>query len=219
MMWDKWKEKWELACEAVRRLGGDSEGVTILNRAVEESVIVVEKKIGMRLPDAFRKVVLEFAAGIDFEWRLPDEIKFPDEFRGIFAGQFTWNLKDIPEINESKDGWVRECFSNEDDPYDKVWHNKLGLMEVGNGDFIAFDLKEYPKKAPIVYLSHDDGEGHGYVLGDDFIDFMGRWTNIGCPGLEDWQMLPFIDSTTSGINPYGKNAIAWRALLGLNFEI
>ena len=33
-------------------------------------------------------------------------------------------------------------------------------MEVGNGDFIAFDLKEYPQKAPIVYLSHDDGEGH-----------------------------------------------------------
>lgn len=90
-------------------------------------------------------------------------------------------------------------------------------MEVGNGDFIAFDLKEYPQKAPIVYLSHDDGEGHGYVLGEDFIDFMDRWTNIGCPGLEDRQILPFVDSPTSGINPDGKNAMEWKKLIGLKF--
>lgn len=32
-------------------------------------------------------------------------------------------------------------------------------------------------------------------------------------------MLPFIDSPTSGINPYGKNAVAWRELIGLKFEI
>lgn len=217
MIWDSWIDKWEKICEAIRRLGGESEGFTVTNKATEDKITAVENKIGMKLPDVFRRVVLEFASGVDFEWRLPDELKLPQEFRGIFAGQFTWNLKDIPEINESKDSWVRECFSNEDDAYDRVWHNKLGLMEVGNGDFIAFDLKEYPQKAPIVYISHDDGEGHGYVLGENFIDFMDRWTNIGCPGLEDWQMLPFIDSATSGINPCGKNAVAWRELIGLKF--
>jgi SMI1 / KNR4 family. len=217
MVWDSWKEKWENTCNAIRTIGGESNGVLILDKSTEEKVIEIEKVLGMKLPDAFRKVVLEFSSGVDFEWSLPDDFELQEEFSSIFAGQFTWNLKEIPEINRSKDEWVKDCFPNQDDPYDKVWHNKLGLMEVGNGDFIAFDLQEYPQKTPIVYLSHDDGEGHGYILGDDFIDFMDKWTNIGCPGLEDWQMLPFIDSPTSGINPNCENAMAWKKLIGLKF--
>lgn len=171
MIWDSWKEKWEQTCQAVRNMGGKSEGFIVKKVAKEEDVVTVEKKIGLKLPDSFRKVVLEYASGVDFYWSLPDDLNLPEELKGIFAGQYSWSLNDIPEINQSKDGWVKECFPNEDDPYDKVWHNKLGLMEVGNGDFIAFDLKKYPNNSPIVYLSHDDGEGHGYVLGNDFIIF------------------------------------------------
>jgi hypothetical protein len=217
MQWDTWKEKWEQTCEAVRKLGGESEGVIIKSKASEADVIEVEKKIGIRLPESFRKVVLEFSSGVDFHWSLHDDLGLPDELSGIFAGQFTWNLKDIPEINRSKDGWVKECFPNPNDPYDKIWHHKLGLMEVGNGDFIAFDLSQYPQNTSIVYLSHDDGQGHGYLLGNDFIDFMDKWTNIGCPGPEDWQMLPFIDSPTSGIHPECSNAALWREILKLEF--
>lgn len=107
-----------------------------------------------------------------------------------------------------------EVFPDVNNEYDSVWHNKLGLMEVGNGDYIAFDLS-VPNDPPVVYLSHDDGEGHGYILGKNFIDFMNRWTRIGCVGCEDWQLLPFIEGAESGILPDCENAIKWREYLGV----
>lgn len=54
--------------------------------------------------------------------------------------------------------WEEECFNNEDDEYDAVWHHKLGFMHVPNGDMIAFDVKKSETNPPVVYLSHDDGE-------------------------------------------------------------
>ncbi len=108
------------------------------------------------------------------------------------------------------------CFPNAEDPYDRVWHNKLPFIHVPNGDLIALDLNRLPT-APIVYLSHDDGEGHDFTLGNDFIDFVDRWTMLGCPGSEDWQMLPFITSPTTGLEPHSTNASAWREWFGLHF--
>lgn len=42
-------------------------------------------------------------------------------------------------------------------------NTKLGFMNVPNGDVIAFDMKESEINPSVVYLSHDDGEGHGYI--------------------------------------------------------
>lgn len=146
-----------------------------------------------------------------------DCIELPKEFNEIFAGECIWNVNNLIDIDESRESWARECFSNLEDEYDKVWHNKLAFMDVANGDKIAIDLERYPDYTPVVYLSHDDGEGHGYILGESFKDFIDRWTLIGCPGSEDWQMMPFIDTPISGINPNSKNALEWRRLAGLSF--
>ena len=43
-------------------------------------------------------------------------------------------------------------------------NTKLGFMNIPNGDVIAFDMKESEINPSVVYLSHDDGEGHGYIL-------------------------------------------------------
>lgn len=42
---------------------------------------------------------------------------------------------------------------------------------MGNGDYLAFDLN-HSNDAPIVYLSHDDGDGHGYKIANNFIEFI-----------------------------------------------
>ncbi|MNJ41849.1 hypothetical protein D3C77_367910 [compost metagenome] len=130
----------------------------------------------------------------------------------IFAGGFSWSLKDLPSVELDRKGWELEVFSNVNDEYDCVWHNKLGFMEVGNGDYIAFDLL-VPNDPPVVYLSHDDGQGHGFILGHNFIDFMNRWTRIGCVGREGWQMFPFLEGPNTGIMPDSENAIKWRDYL------
>ena len=54
----------------------------------------------------------------------------------------------------------------------QMGNTKLGFMNVPNGDVIAFDMKESEINPSVVYLSHDDGEGHGYILGKDFNTYL-----------------------------------------------
>ena len=67
----------------------------------------------------------------------------------------------------------------------------------------------------MVYLSHDDGEGHGHVLANDAIDLVQRWTRLACVGGEDWQWLPFKPGKDLALAPECANADQWRQLLGL----
>ena len=56
----------------------------------------------------------------------------------------------------------------------------MGFMNVPNGDVIAFDMKESEINPSVVYLSHDDGEGHGYILGKDFNTYLEQLLLVGC---------------------------------------
>src|SRR5262249_1673697 len=70
------------------------------------------------------------------------------------------------------------------------------------GDYLGIDLRA-GHQGEIVYLSHDDGSGHGHVLGADLIDFLRRGTPPGCPGPEDlpWRACP--SKGTSMVDPDG----------------
>jgi len=70
--------------------------------------------------------------------------------------------------------------------------------------------------AQIVYLSHDDGKGHGFKIANNFIEFIENWSRIGFVGCEDWQWLPFTTSSISGINPDGEAAKSFRTWLRLD---
>ena len=97
-----------------------------------------------------------------------------------------------------------------------LWGNtKLGFMNVPNGDAIAFDMKESEINPSVVYLSHDDGEGHGYILGKDFNTYLEQLLLVGACGNEDWQMLPFCLDAQSGIVSDCENAKEYRKLIGL----
>lgn len=218
MNWNIWIERWKETLEAIEQIGGEASELHIAKPATKEQVETIEKHLGYRLPESFREVLLNFSATVEFNWDLNDAIELPDTLRGIFASECTWNLFDIIEIEENRKAWIEGCFSNPEDEYDKIWYDKLAFMTVGNGDLIAFDLESYPNNTPVVYLSHDDGEGHGFVLGKDFKQFIDNWTKIGCPGPEDWQMIPFVDNSINGINPESKNAIEWRNIIGLNIN-
>ncbi|MGC5325190.1 SMI1/KNR4 family protein [Brevibacillus sp. SYSU BS000544] len=216
--WELWINRWDAALKACRNLGGGSEGVLVKPPATLEQIEDAENKLGVKLPPSFRTAMLEFSAGVEFSWRLPDDedvsIPLPQDFRGIFGSDCSWNLFELVEIDDNRKSWVQNVFPDPTDPYDCVWHNKLAFKDISNGDFLAFDLENGPDYS-VVYLSHDDGEGHGYRLGNNFIDFMNRWTRIGCPGSEDWQMIPFVTSSNSGIEPDGEKAKKWREWFGL----
>lgn len=70
----------------------------------------------------------------------PNHMKQPDEFREFFCGTPHWSLKLLPQLEEVRKGWVENVFSNPGNEYDAVWHNKLAFSDVGNGDYLAFDI-------------------------------------------------------------------------------
>ena len=156
--------------------------------------------------------MLEFSAHFELTWFLPDGAVSP--FKEIFCGTVSWSLDRVLELDAAKQRWIDEVFPNENDAYDRVWHHKLAVSEVGNGDYLALDLKK--PNAPLTYLSHDDGEGHGYVLGVSFEDAVDRWLRLGGVGAEDWQWLPFVSGPDSGLDPEGANAMRWRSWFGID---
>ena len=94
-------------------------------------------------------------------------------------------------------------------------NTKLGFMNVPNGDVIAFDMKESEINPSVVYLSHDDGEGHGYIPYKMEVIYGRKLLLVGACGNEDWQMLPFCLDAQSGIVSDCENAKEYRKLIGL----
>lgn len=200
---------------------------------------MVEAQLNRPIPASFRSVLTGYSSHLELRWflkrntkprklrkkslsllkpqeKLPVWIEPPEQLKGIFSGHCYWNLNDLIPLEKERQDWVENCFPNVDDPYDSVWHNKLAFLPVGNGDMLAIDL--LVQEGPVVYLSHEDGDLHGTVLGNDFSDFIDRWSLIGFVGAEDWQLENFLHSETNGLDPYGENAKAWREWFGLHFE-
>jgi hypothetical protein len=207
-------DNWKLFAEAINKLGGEVQTLSFEEPATEDELAILEDKLGLELPFTFREVLLRFSKKVEFRWFMPNDLEFQGELSQIFSGDRHWSLDWIAQFDEDKRGWRDEVFPNKDDPYDKVWHNKLAFHEVGNGDYLAIDLAQ-PAHEPVVYLSHDDGEGHGVELAKNFKEFVFLTSRLGCVGGEDWQWLPFIDKDSGFINPDCKNANKFRAVLSV----
>jgi len=77
----------------------------------------------------------------------------------------------------------------------------------------AFDIEKGNLNCPVIYLSHDGSDNHGMKVGNNFIDFITRWSNIGCPGTEDWQIEPFYNYNNKQIDLTGERVSAWKKWL------
>ncbi|WP_303802810.1 SMI1/KNR4 family protein [Alicyclobacillus macrosporangiidus] len=211
--WDVWVKRWQSAVTACTQMGGDGQ-IMIAPPATIEQVIGVEGSIGCRLPDSFRKVLLEFSAAVEVSWELPDDVEPPEWLEEVVTGYCYWDLNQIPNVEENRKSWIEKVFNEADDPIGEVWRDKLAFLDVHNGDLMAFELNA-GSDGPVVYLAHDDEIMNGYRLGDNFVDFMNRWTVLGCPGPEIWQLDPFLYSPSGGIEPCREEGVVWRRWFGL----
>ena len=205
--------RWEAALAACRRLGGDARELVVAPPAAQAEIESVERELGRPLPSSLRSLFIEVALHVEVRWFLPSGLEPP--FREIFAGDFHASLRLLAQFSKDHASWIRECFGNADNSYDRIWHDKLPFLEVGNGDFLAIDVL-VPDGA-VVYLSHDDGRGHGRALAQNFADFVEWYSLIGCVGAEDWQWLYFW-SPDRLLDAGGANANEWRKWFGLNVE-
>ena len=209
-----WVVRWQAALDACRRKGGEAEELVIMPPASEEAVAAVEGQLGVTLPTSFRKALTEFSAEVDVAWNLPSEAELPPGFEEIFRGHCDWSLEYVVEVS----AWLKALLLVDYVTLGDDWHNALLFSHVPNGDYLAFDMRVMPDP-PVVYLSHEDYDAPSQRIGDNFIDFMERWSLLGCPGNEDWQMMPFLPDAMSGLNAYGENAQKWREWFGLDIEV
>jgi cell wall assembly regulator SMI1 len=180
------------------------------------AIAEIEKRLGAPLPESLRQVIAQYSSSVDIAWQLRegDKAPLPPEFRGIFAGEIRWDLAELPDLIAEHAEWVSTCFNDPDDSYNAVWHNKFPIMHVGTGDMIGIETGRSHTGA-VVFLSHDDGEGHGYILGTNFEDYIDRLSRIGGVGAEDWQWVRFTSSKTSGLEPDWPLSKRWRTWFGL----
>lgn len=200
--------------EAVAQIGGRADPLLIEPPASEYEIRAIEQSLGLRLPVSLRQALLLFSRKVRFRWFLPKGFELSPELRQVFSGDCHWSPEWLIQFNSDKEGWIREVFPDPNDPYDAVWHGKLAFHEVGNGDYLAIDTAEGSGGA-VVYLSHDDGSGHGMQIAANFQDFLVRWTRLGCVGGEDWQWLPFVAPSGGYLDPNCPNARSFRRLLSL----
>ncbi len=177
-------------------------------------MVELEVKLGFELPHSLKEVLLSFSKKVEFRWFMPSNYELEGDLSQVFSGELHWSLDWIFQFNEDKNSWREEVFPNKEDPYDIVWHNKLAFHDVGNGDYLAIDLSR-PDREPVVYLSHDDGEGHGVEIASNFKEFVFLSSRLGCVGAEDWQWLPFVEEGTPFLNPDCENAIKFREALSV----
>ena len=182
--------RWQETLKAVSRIGGRADPLRVEPPATLDDVLALEQRLGISLPAALRDVLLTFSRRVEFCWFLPEDYQVSEELSEIFRGGCNWSVESLAQCHEAKQGWIREVFPDRNNEYDAVWHGKLAFQEVGNGDYLAIDVGADAPNS-VIYLSHDDGEGHGRRLGADFQDFLLRWSRLGCVGAEDWQWMPF----------------------------
>ncbi|MBE7449265.1 MAG: SMI1/KNR4 family protein [Kofleriaceae bacterium] len=209
-----WERRWQAAVRACKRRGGSGH-VTMSSALTANELVAIERELGFALPTSLAALFTGVAAKADATWRLPESSAMPTAYTELLWGACTWDARRLPELERTRRDWVEHAFQDPNDHYDRVWRNKLAIVDVPNGDMIAVDL-ERADVAPVVYLSHEDGAGHGRVLGHSVLDFIDRWTLIGCVGPEDWLMTPFLRADQPYLDPVGGRAQEWRAWLGIS---
>jgi cell wall assembly regulator SMI1 len=194
--------------------GFEVEGPAIEPPATKDEVDAVEAELGFELPGTFRRTLEDLSRSVSWSWTAPGEVLFPEPFRQVWSGHLEWSLASLVECHHGYMTWVEQVFPDAGNSYDAVWHRKLGFATAANGDVLSVDL-DPERLGEVVYLSHDDGQGHGYTMARSLMDLVERWVPLACPGPEDWQWLPFVPYDFGPLDPACDNAVAWRAVLGL----
>lgn len=191
-LWQKWNANWKWILSVAEKNDWDT-SIEIKETVTEEQICELEEEINNKLPEDFRQVLKKYSSRIDFNWYMDGEI---EGFEAIFCGGsdgLLWGFDQLSSMYKNYLGWIETCFPNIENTYDKVWHHKIPFLEVGNGDMLAFEIIDDKNEYPVVFLSHEGSDFNGSRLGENFIEFITNWSNVGCIGTDDWTLEIFYD--------------------------
>lgn len=188
-------DKWKSIIEKIKQNGGSVHELTMEPPATMQEVNDKETALGIRLPSEFQEVLNRHAKGLYFRWSLPDEAILPSEFREIFAGELGWHTDWLEFWNE-RDSEDNTCLGLK---------NKLTFFQVGNGDYIAFDMST-DEEPPVVYWDHETDEVH--PIAASFKKYLSKMTELYCIGAEIWQYEAFLGP--KGVDTDSDLAERWK---------
>jgi cell wall assembly regulator SMI1 len=160
--------------------------------ATMDEIQVVESHIGQTIPSDLKEL-FSFARHLCFSYKFDETLS--QEFRQNFSGEIYWNLNTLSEQYNYFKEWVKASLDpdfNDTDSIEiteKLWQNKLPLIDVPNGDVIV--VGNSPSE--VIYFSHEGDTMHGKMLGENLWQFLDFYSRIGFAGSEDWQLEPFFD--------------------------
>lgn len=215
-IFDGWMRDIHAIGEGAARLGGEHEQLTVLPPLAEDDLRAIEKELGRPLPLSLRDIAMKASAGFNAQWSIKGGVILPPELTSAAWCLLEFAAEDVISLDDHRRGWVETVFPDPNNEHDAPWHHSVPFIHVANGDLIAFDLRSPSDDPPVIYLNHEGhypGSGHGQRLGDNFIDFMNRWSRLGCVGPESWTWEAFYDESIGRLNPDGQNARNWRRLV------
>jgi len=213
--WDKWKVNWEWILDVAKKRQWDIVDELVIKPVVsKEEVDNIINNLKIKLPTDFIDVITNYSSGVNFSFQIKGA-EPEREYMQLFSVGYEglWSFEDLGNLKEEYDGWVESCFTDPSDDYNKVWYNKTPIIRVATGDLIAFDTSVIGNEFPVVFLSHDGSAFHGKRLGHNFIDFITRWSNVGCFGPEDWQLGPFHNDDENILELEGDKVNNWKKWL------
>ncbi|MGQ0455240.1 SMI1/KNR4 family protein, partial [Bacillus sp. SS-TM] len=106
------KERIEIITSRIKYIGGEVQEVCIDEPSSLEQIIQVEEKLDIKLPNSFKKVLLEFSGNFSLRWFLPDDVELPNEFTDIFCGTPHWSLESLSKFEKNSSTKSLRSFSN-----------------------------------------------------------------------------------------------------------
>ena len=195
-IWNNWKRDWEWVIAAMKRKAERAVdewdiGVKDLEIAPPvplEEVRAWEREEGLLLPSDFVEVLTRFSARVTLDWEVDEDggLAPPADYGGGSSGGdwgHLWDFDSLALHNDRLRGWLPTRATEEEGEAGLVWQNKVAFNYMPNGDLWAFDVSHGTENCPVIYLGHEHGRDHGMRLGLNFVDFMTRWSNLGCPCL------------------------------------
>ena len=204
----EWVARWTNALAACHRWGGEAEPLR-LGRPLKERLIARhDRKAHMTLPAALRSFFQNAAGSVNFSWRCPGRtLDFYDGQQIVNpTGRLHLRLKDVTPVVQLN-GWDPEALGEDADGMRAFLENAIAFMPAGDDDHLVIDMRD----GQVKYLSRNDPDAMGAVLGPDFETFMDAWSRLGCVGPEMQQLRPFLGP--EGLDPESVNGRSFREWL------
>ncbi|WP_285399495.1 SMI1/KNR4 family protein [Lysinibacillus sp. fls2-241-R2A-57] len=168
-----WVERWHHLLKQLERQGAWVHPLEIKPVATEQELIIVEERLGVRIPSEFRDLLRHCSQQVGVYWSLPDEALLPIELDDIPSGDFGWSLEglDFP------------YFGGDDEDSEEQLY--LQFHTAGNGDALLIRIDD----GSVWYWSHEEDEFD--LLAGSFNDYVERVTALGCLGADCGQHRQF----------------------------